>query len=237
MIYIFAQHYDMIVPKSMNITDFYSVLDYIEKAINELGIISLYSELSTSLSQTQQNPDTANFEIYLSKKEATLTALTRMEPTDWDYAKTNIYKNFSQNGLVGVKAANRLNKIFSDNEANPAGAMTQISTLSNETINLLQTISTLKTGLHPLVAKSNRPEDENKRTIQIVFDKDVSIDTFEDMEKYANDWKQVLNGLSRLTKDNQPPEIVYIQKSSPVIVCVAATINRLLAMFEASAEG
>lgn len=217
----------------MSIQDYYQVINFIYDELKGKNVIVLYQQLISSLQQLQQASSPEASQLLIDKKKETFSVLESTEPKDWDSVKMKVFYKFGGSNLVGNAVVIRLKNIFDEYQANSAGAVTQIQGLINETNALLESIAKLREGLSAMVEEDaeEKPE-EGHETIQLIFDKDASINTLPNLESYAKIWQDILRNVSRLA--NEPSEdahILHIQKNSPLVITIDAPVGVIAVLY------
>ncbi len=209
----------------MQLKEFVSVLSYIDKVINENNLPNLYQELINLLNQAQSSPSPENSAQLLQKKEQIEQLQTEIQPKGWDFLKLKLFEDYGADKFIGIKAKKALESIFEKYQADPAGAAQQVQEILNNLTNFNQTTKNLLSNMTNLATQGGEELEKGKQLLQLVFDKDSSVETLNDLEKYSKEWRIILLAFSRLTKDPaEESKIFSIQKGSPLVVDLALAV-------------
>lgn len=227
----------------MQLRELTVVLNYIDELFNRHQPEEKYNRLINALSTARTSPSPAVTKQIGEVRAEIQTLQEAAEPVGWNVVRKKLFERFGADRLLGRKALERLNSIFAEHQADPAGAAQAIQEVVNEMSRLKGRVVQTRTGLGPL---SEEPEGKETRegeaVLQLVFEGDVSLKTIEDVENGSKKWGDIIAAFSRLAR--QPPEparVLTIEKGSIifeliagvlVVSAVAAGADKILALLE-----
>jgi len=200
------------------------VLDYVVEEIDSYELVKLHKELSTFYEQTRTSPTPETTKNIVDKQSEIEEAQNEIEPQDWDVIKIRIFEQFGATGVLGNRGYARLVKELSQFTNDPSGASQTANRFSTEIAALKQRAESSISGLGELLGEAEELP-EGKKRIQLVFDNLVSVNKLDDLEFQAGEWSVILDNFKQiLPQAQEEPTIYKIYKSSPLVICIAASL-------------
>lgn len=154
-------------------------------------------------------------------KEQIVAAHNKLEPSGWSFSQLHIYETFGAKGVVGLEGTAAFDKALTENAANTPGAVTALKALQTQITKLQTDTNNVLNSLGGLAKEDVVPNGQE--VVQIVFDKDVAINDFNDLAKLSEEWKQIIRAYCLLVGE-QPENIKIIasNKTNPYSFWLAA---------------
>lgn len=190
--------------------------------IEDNKLVSEYDQLISAVNQAaqNQNPHAVNVRLENLKQ-----LLEQIEQDSLTPAQAKLMAEYGGDKLLGRRAIERLDDIFSRHKAHPQGLASAIQTLRNETSELASKATQLVRVVEPIVeeVKDEEQLEEGEGRLWLYFADAASVDTIDDLETAAETWKQILHHFSRLPGASAvPARILQIHKYSPLELELAA---------------
>src|SRR3990167_7944382 len=199
------------------------VLQHIKTVIEASQLQELYTSFVNTLQQisSASTPDLQN--QLKEYKEKIKSAHEQFAVQNLTHSQRRITDGLGASVVLGQKGFDRFLTALSDNSANTPGATEEINKLKHETDRLLANATNTLSGLGSLVEQQIEIE-KDQAIIQLVFDKEVSVDTFVDLATQAREWKDIIHAYS-LFADEAPEKtkIIATSKGSPYEVWLVTT--------------
>lgn len=127
--------------------------------------------------------------------------------------------------LLGARAVARIEKIFTDHMADPAGAAKGFDEVLSSTNELQTRIDQLVSGLGPMVEDIEAAElEEGQARLTLVFQGEIDVVTVSDLEKQSEAWRKILSAFARLSGEGEGDlKIQSIGKGSLFLELLGAT--------------
>ncbi|HSW48198.1 MAG TPA: hypothetical protein VLG67_03910 [Candidatus Saccharimonadales bacterium] len=203
--------------KTTMLTDLIFVLRHIKAIIDEYGLPTLYAQFVSTLQQIASTSTPELQEALKDSKEKIKKAHEKLEPIGWTDTQVKYFMQFGASNVLGKEGWNKFQLALTDNSANTPGAVEQINLLTTEITQLHTNANNILTSLGTI---ANELEiEEGKSVVQIVFDEEVSIDTFIDMAKQSDEWTDIIRAFSMFAKEApENTKIIASSKGSPYMV-------------------
>lgn len=199
------------------------VLQHIKEVIEASQLQELYASFVNTLQQisSASTPDLQN--QLKEYKEKIKNAHEKFAVQNLTHSQRKIADGLGASVILGQKGFDRFLTSLSDNSANTPGAIEEINKLKQETDRLLASATNTLSGLGSL-AEQQIEIEKDQVIIQLVFDKEVAVDTFVDLATQAREWKDIIRAYS-LFADEAPEKtkIIATSKGSPYEVWLVTT--------------
>lgn len=210
----------------MQLSELTVVLNHIDELFTTHQPEEKYNRLINALNNARSSPSPAVTKQIADVRAEIQQLQQAAEPAGWNVVRRKLFERFGADLLFGRKALERLNSIFEEHQADPAGAAQALQEVVNEMGRLKSRVTQTRTGLGPLAEELEEKETkEGEAVLQLVFEGDVSLRTIEDVEKSSKKWKEIIAAFARLT--NQPPDparILTIEKGSFIFALIAGSV-------------
>jgi len=204
----------------MQLNELISMVNYIDEVITSKPKLVLeYHSMVNLFNQVRQDPSPQHTKQLNDAKNNIIKLQNSIQPKDWGYLKTKLFKRYGAYRLIGIGAVEELNTLLENNKANPAGAAQEVQNIINDLKKLNTNIKQLKSSLGSLTEEFEEEEvEEGKAILYLVFEEDASIKTIKDMEDYSKQWRRILSGFFKFAKEPQEDAKIYsIEKGSLIL--------------------
>lgn len=199
------------------LSDLIFVLKHIKAIIDEYGLPSLYAQYVSVLSQIASSSTPELQQQLKDYREKIKEAHEKLEPVGWTHNQLKYFKQFGASSVLGKEGWEKFLQALADNSANTPGAVEQINILNKEITQLHTNANNILTSLGTVATELEI--EEGKSVVQIVFDDEVAIDTFIDMAKQSDEWKDIIRAFSMFAKEApENTKIIASSKGSPYMV-------------------
>lgn len=199
------------------LSDLIFVLKHIKAIIDEYGLPNLYAQYVSVLQQIVSSSTPELQQQLKEYKEKIKEAHEKLEPVGWTHNQLKYFKLFGASSVLGKEGWDKFLQALADNSANTPGAVEQINVLNREITQLHTNANNILTSLGAVATELEI--EEGKSVVQIVFDDEVSIDTFIDMAKQSDEWKDIIRAFSLFAKEApENTKIIASSKGSPYMV-------------------
>ncbi len=208
------------------------VLNYIVDVIDSHKLATMYSELAQVYEQVAatSSPDTTEL-INKSIKEIKKTQV-EIDPKEFDIVSQHAFQRLDMNNVLGVDANERFDIELSQISNNPHAASTAIQNMANQASQLRTMAANTLEGLNNLWGDT-KSLDDGYVELQIVFDGNVAIKTFYNMQEQADFWDRFLRLTNHVLSDGaDKAEIITLFKINPSGVSVAAKAKHAVLILE-----
>jgi hypothetical protein len=214
-------------------TELKNILQYIIDKLNQYELNKLYSQLAQLYEQARTTPSEAvTTEIEKIKSEI-ITAQNDIEPSNFDDLSIRIFYSFDSKGVLGLRANEKMAKELANLGIDPHGASLVLQQFANEITVMLNKANNAINSLQEIFGKSEEIPD-GMHKLQIVFEGEVNVETFNALQEQSKDWEQILKVATQIFPDGYPSsKITKIYKASPAIIIVVAPVGIVTAIASA----
>src|SRR5512133_1079786 len=159
----------------MQITALIQVINYLKEVAENSVLLNNYKELSILLKEAGLNKE-KNYQAILKKKEQVEQFLIDTDPVGWSFESYNFFLILNNNQLFGKKAAEHLESLIKDENADFKKAHTAIEkkiTRVSKMADSLNKFQQLFEQLIPAEAYQMAGDSGKKSSIRIYFDKQL----------------------------------------------------------------
>ena len=207
-----------------------TVLQYITSKIQEHDLIQIHEQLANLYERARSEPSeevTSNISELKKKIE---NIQKKLEPRDWDNVRLKIFNKLGAQRVLGESGFKNLIKKMLQFSNDPHGTSQAIKEFSAQITKLKQNAENAMNSLESLFSeKETVKEGWNK--IQIVFENNVSMDTFQDMIDQSREWNIILQNFQFLfTKPTEKSKLWRIYKASPTVFVIISPMEQTFAI-------
>lgn len=229
----------------MNLGKFNGAVLALKEEFEDMEVLQHLNTLKKSLSQsvTQPNAETAEaFKESLGELEKTLSGCPSNEATP---SRRRIFKELEAENKIGLGILFSVQAIIQENSITPADALAKITEFIKEVNSFHQTIASLAADLNVLQVDYDELK-EGEYEIGILIPEDILRKSLSNIQKEL----KCINGLLRVISEvatGKPKEFslrtigstdmqVFFNTASTVAVCLAVTIERIVALYKNQLE-
>jgi hypothetical protein len=200
---------------------------------SESSVESKFQQFATSLNQAlASNQRTTPSAV---PKDALLDALGTFDELELSYSERRLLNSLGYAKFIGKAAIDEISNVLYDENFDPSGVNTKISQLLNEFNAFTKDVKTLQGAMTKLPDLEQFELEEGEELLEITFLDGASIDNVVDFQKWIDNWTMVIRNFSMLY--GEAPEsarVVFVQKSSPMILDIAAVTGIVMAIGKAA---
>lgn len=206
------------------------VLKYISQKIDETEIARLYRELSTLYEQARNSPSAEITDNIQVKVDEITNSQTKIQPINWDTMKMKAFDKLGASKILGLAGSENFAKELESFSNDPHGVSELCTRYANDIETLRKRITEGLNNFEPLFEdKESLPK--GMRRIEVVFDKNVSMDKFSDMATQAKEWDLILKVLKNtVPSSTEDGKFWRIYKSSPTTIIFYVSIDQGFSM-------
>lgn len=210
---------------------------------------SLAQKMTTTLSESAAE---SHFQQFSSQLKQVLVANQRSTPTtelkqklfealrtfdtlDLTYSERRLFTTLGYWQFVGQSAVEKIDQILYDENFDPAGVSTAIEALNTEFKSFASDVKSLEKSMSKIPDLDHADLRDGEDLLEITFLDGTSVDNVVDFQKWIDNWSMIIRNFSML--HGEAPEsarVVFVQKSSPMIMDVAAITAVVLAIGKAA---
>ncbi len=189
----------------MDINALVSLAADISNFISSNNISQNYKVLANALTQLVQTPTDATSK-QIAESRAALVEAHRNFQRKLGLTQQQLLDQLGAPQLFGEPAESRIERAFSEHQADPPGAAREIQQILKETNEFNSRMTTLVQALGPL---GKQPEPvvvgEAERSIFVLFQSRMSVKSLQDLKSVSSTWDKIMLGFTRLA--DTPAEV------------------------------
>jgi hypothetical protein len=194
------------------------ILEHAQQQKTEHYFSQFFSVLQQNLRRDRQPQP-----ISKQKEEfyASLRSFDRMSLT---YSEKNLFQLLSYDRIVGSQAVDAINVILHDEQFDPMGVLQNIEQKLKEFKQFIERNQTILSALQPIPTLKEIALQEGEALLEITFTDKTSVDNIVDFEHWIDCWTKIIRAFSQLVGEKpESSRVVFVQKSSPLIIDLATT--------------
>lgn len=217
----------------MKVENLKSLTSKLVEWLTESAVETKFQQFATQLNQalTSNQRNTPN----PVQKDALLDALRSFNALELSYSERRLLNSLGYNSFVGDDAVKNIETVLYDENFDPSGVNTKIANLLNEFKAFSTDVKTLASSMSKLPDLDKHELGDGEELLEITFLDGASIDNVVDFQKWIDNWTMVIRNFSMLY--GEAPEsarVVFVQKSSPMILDIAAVASVIMAIGKAA---
>jgi hypothetical protein len=197
----------------------------IDKSRAQANFQDFSQRLQQILVQNQRQTQITDVKSALDK------SLASFDDLDLTYDERRLFDVLGYGEFVGSNAVEKLDKILRDSNFDPSGVNTAVEKAKTSFTTFANDLKSLSQSLARIPKIEGIGLKDGEQLLEITFLDGAAVENIVDFQQWIDNWGLILRNFSMLF--GQPPEsarIVYVQKSSPMIVDVATTQNVVIAI-------
>jgi hypothetical protein len=210
----------------MKVDDLKTLASKIVEYIQKSKIEQLYSQFLQVLVNSFRN----NRQQPVSKqKDDLFSALRSFDRLPLTYSETHLFSVLGYDEYVGEKAVKDLEAILYDENFDPQGVLQKIDAKQKAFQQFLERNRNLQTALQRVPTLKDVALHKGEALLEITFTERAAVDNIVDFEGWIDSWTKIIRAFSELVGEKpESSRIVFVQKSSPLIVDVATACSLVL---------
>ena len=210
----------------MKVDDLKTLSDKLLEKIEEVNVEQLYHQFLRILTNSLKN----NREQSVSKeKEKLFNSLLSFDQLPLTYSEANLLTILGYKEYIGSNAVAEIETILYDENFDPQGVIQKIESKQNTFKQFVAMIRNLKTALQNVPTLKDVALNEGEALLEITFSDQAAIDNIVDFEGWIDSWTKILRAFSELVGEKpESARIIFVQKSSPMILDVATACGLVL---------
>jgi hypothetical protein len=168
------------------------------------------------------------------QKDQLFKSMRSFDQMPLTYSEKNLFEVLSYDTIVGSKAVAAIDGILHDMQFDQAGVVQNIKNKLNEFKQFIEINKTLQSALQRVPTLKETALHTGEALLEITFTDKAAVENIVDFEEWIDCWTKIIRAFSRLVREKpESSRIIFVQKSSPLIIDVAAACGLVLALGKA----
>jgi len=198
------------------------IVDQIQKAKLEPIYQQFLQVFTNSLRNNRQ-------QSVSKEKEQLFESLQSFDQMSLTYSEANLFLVLEYGDYVGSSAVNEIKTILYDENFDPHGVIQKIEAKHTAFKQFIEILRNLQTALKKVPTLKDVALNKGEALLEITFTDKAAVDNIVDFEKWIDSWTKIIRAFSELVGEKpESSRIVFVQKSSPLIVDVATACSIVL---------
>jgi hypothetical protein len=212
----------------MKVDDLKTLAGKLVEHIQKSKIEQLYQQfvqiLANSLRNPRQQPQPVS-----KQKDDLFNALRSFDRLSLTYSETNLFDVLEYAEYVGDSAVRDLDAILHDENFDPQGVVQKIDAKQKACQQFIERNRNLQTALQRVPTLKDVALQKGEALLEITFMDKAAVDNIIDFEGWIDSWTKIIRAFSQLVGERpESSRIVFVQKSSPLIVDVATACSLVI---------
>ena len=204
------------------------ILEYEQKQSVEQHFHQFFNAIQQILRNNNRNQTVSQH------KDKLFQALGSFDQIALSYSEKNLFKVLLCENFVGSKAVHEIDKILHDEQFDPVGVLQNIEGKFNEFKQFLERNRSLQNALQSVPSLKEKNLQEGESLLEITFTDAAAVDNIVDFENWIDIWTKIIRAFSQLAGEKpESSRIVFVQKSSPLIIDVATACGLVVILGQA----
>lgn len=198
------------------------LVEYIQKSKVEDYYLQFQQGLATSLRNKSQQSVTA-------QKDNLFKALRSFDQLHFTYSEAHLFDILGYGDYVGESAIHNIETILYDENFDPQGVIQKIDAKQKRFQEFVAYNRNFQIALQRVPTFKDVALSEGEALLEITFTEKAVVDNIIDFEKWIDSWTKIIRVFSGLVGEKpESSRIVFVQKSSPMIVDIATAFSLVL---------
>jgi hypothetical protein len=217
--------------KRMKVDDLKTLSEKLNIHTQKTKTESLYQQFSQILSNSLRN----NRQQSVSQqKEQLFDSLRSFDQISLTYSETHLFSVLGYENYVGSSAVNDIEAILHDENFDPHGVIQKIEAKQAAFQDFLMMNQNLQKALQRIPTFKDVALHEGEALLEITFTDKAAVDNIVDFEGWIDSWTKIIRAFSELVGEKpENSRIVFVQKSSPLIIDIATACSLVLMLGKA----
>ena len=203
------------------------VVEHAKKSKTEDLYLHFLQVLTNSLHHDRQQPVS-------KQKDELFSSLRSFDQLPLTYSESRLFSVLGYGEYVGETAIRDIETILYDENFDAAGVLQKIETKQKAFKQFIEQTRNLQTALQRVPTLKDVALREGEALLEITFTDKAAVDNIVDFESWIDSWTKIIRAFSQLVGERpESARIVFVQKSSPLIMDVATAIALVLAVGKA----
>ena len=168
------------------------------------------------------------------QKDQLFASLRSFDQMSLTYSEKNLFQVLSYDTIVGSKAVAAIDNILHDEQFDLAGVVQNMEKKFNEFKQFMQLNQTLQSALQRIPTLKEIALHKGEALLEITFTEKAAVDNIVDFEVWIDCWTKIIRAFSQLVGEKpESSRIIFVQKSSPLIIDVATACGLVIALGKA----
>lgn len=202
----------------MLLSDLLSVTESVRQTLTSTTIVDKLGELRQILSQMPKYSAELSKQLNMNiAKIRTGFDVFAAMANELSPTRRRIYKGIGFERAAGPDARRQFDELVGHALGDPVGAAARMQHIQDAFTSAAQMATQLGQGLAPIVrsGQSDKKPPREEYAIGLMFDKDIDINTLDDLAIAAKDWRQTIRTLQELTGSHvEPISLSNLEKGS-----------------------
>jgi len=215
----------------MKVDDLKTLSDKLLEMTKKTQIESQYQQFNHVLMNSLRN----NREQSVSQqKDQLFDSLRSFDKLPLTYSESNLFSVLGYGDFVGDSAVNEIEAILYDQNFDPQGVIQKIEAKQTAFKEFVSSIRNLQNALQRVPTFKDVSLSEGEALLEITFSDKAAVDNIVDFEVWIDSWTKIIRAFSQLVGEKpENSRIVFVQKSSPMIIDVATACSLVLMLGKA----
>ncbi len=198
------------------------LVEHIQKSKVEDYFLQFQQALTASLRNNRQQSVTV-------QKDNLFKALRSFDQLHFTYSEAHLFDILGYGDYVGKSAIQNIEVILYDENFDPQGVIQKIDAKQNRFRDFVAYNRNFQIALQRVPTIHDVALNEGEALLEITFTEKAVVDNIIDFEKWIDSWTKIIRVFSELVGEKpESSRIVFVQKSSPMIVDVATAFSLVL---------
>lgn len=210
----------------MKVDDLKTLAIKLVEHIQKINAEELYQQFLHVLAQSLRN----NRQQSVSQqKDQLFNALRSFDKLQFTYSETHLFSVLGYGEYVGQSAVREIEAVLYDENFDPQGVIQKIEAKQKDFQQFVQTNRNLQIALQRVPTLKDVALREGEALLEITFTEKAAVDNIVDFEGWIDSWTKIIRAFSELVGEKpENSRIVFVQKSSPLIVDIATACTLVL---------
>ena len=198
------------------------LVEHIQKSKAEQLYQQFLQILANSLRNNRQQPVS-------QQKDQLFSALRSFDQISFTYSETHLFDVLGYGEYVGDAGVRELEAILYDENFDPQGVIQKVDAKQKAFQQFLERNRNLQSALQRIPTLKDVALQKGEALLEITFTEKAAVDNIVEFEGWIDSWTKIIRAFSQLVDEKpESSRIVFVQKSSPLIIDVATACSLVL---------
>lgn len=216
----------------MKVDDLKTLSIKIVEQVQKSKVESLYQQFLQILTNSLRNNNRQ--QSVSPQKEQLFVSLRSFDQISLAYSETHLFALLGYGEYVGDSAVREIETILYDENFDPQGVLQKIEAKQKAFQEFVERNRNLQVALKRIPTLKDVALHDGEALLEITFTENAAIDNIVNFEGWIDSWTKIIRAFSQLVGEKpESSRIVFVQKSSPLIMDVATACSLVLMLGKA----